>query len=189
MEKQTQKEEEKKTNTNELTLSELAPKTLHQLLQAQKLADAGLLEIDWNELEVLGANIHEKVDSCQYIHERYRSVITEMTEKVRLLTEVKRSLEGQFKRYKDYLCRSVEQSDLPKVPGDTFYLSTRKTKSLETTLEPDNELWLRFNDCIERSFKWKKLEIKKAMEKDPELQKYVVEKETKTPIFKSKREI
>lgn len=159
--------------------------SLHELLSLSRAADDGVLDAEL-DLEALGLDIRDKVDGIV----EYLSFLESRAEAFSKLAApfVKKSLsfQRQRKSLEEYVAFCLnrdkvereargEKVDKVVVPGECFQLRLKYSERVEPVSEPTTALYLTHKALIDRTYKWRKGEVKKALKAgDPVITKLAV---------------
>lgn len=165
--------------------------TLDSILSQMDLLDAGLLELDLNEMTELGASLSQKTDGYKAILDRIEFRAAELKAQIDELTGLRRTLESKHDQIRQRMSSVMESHGLERLPGKVW--NARLSKSCALEFQPGREKpnagdLQNFPSWVEVSMAWRKSEIKREMQSGVGHLPGAFISERKSVIFKAAKE-
>jgi hypothetical protein len=163
----------------ETGLEIVKPKTFGELISILQQADNAMIEVTPEEMEDVGNQLAEKVDSLDFILSRMEAEEKRLDDYIEQFSASKKAIANKRKSLKDYIKFVMEKNgfevyefewwhfdyqDWQKISGKMITISMRSSKSTEIELEPTAALYATFPKLIKREYAWIKSEVKKELE-------------------------
>ncbi len=144
--------------------------TLSDLLFAMQRGDEALAEMSDEQATELCLNLKDKVDSYKYVDDKFEAEINRIKADIQALSDAKKSLEGNQDRLRSLMAYHMKEKGYEKLPGKLWQVSLRTKKEVDYTLSEANATTYLIHgpDLMERSYSWKKSEVKRKVLSDPE---------------------
>lgn len=166
------------------------PKTFGELISILQQADNAMIEVTPEEMEDVGNQLAEKVDSLDFILSRMEAEEKRLDDYIEQFTASKKAIANKRKSLMDYIKFVMEKNGFEKISGKMITISMRSSKSTEIELEPTAALYATFPKLIKREYAWIKSEVKKELEADNKtVAGFAKIVENKSVNFKVKKEI
>jgi hypothetical protein len=174
-----------------MTTGETARDTLLKLLTDLEHADAGLIDFDPEKHHETLVKAEIKIDSYQYILQKYESRIAEIKSEIDQLAKIKSTLENRANSLEKTLLWIMKHRGLDMFPGVKHVLKIVKRKKVVMTVdEPDSQIFLKLPMLVKRNYCWDKRAFNRAFAADPNsLATYAKEEISESIKFDLKRTI
>jgi len=159
----------------------LQPKfNIWQLFDLLEKFEAGLLEADINPDDIFEMT-QEKIDAIHEVIQAYDAKIDSTKSRIDQLRAAAGVLESKKKRLQEWLIKSCKHHGIKKFTSDNNVMTLVERKDVNIKHPANMETYIRFPtyvEMIEREpeFKWKKDDLKTAINSDDELREFAEEK-------------
>ena len=146
-------------------------KTLGDILSSLQQADDGLLSFTEEQQRSVVEDLKDKVDSYKYIDDKFDAEITRLDEQMKMIAEVKKSLQNNKAKLRELMAFHMVQNNFEKLPGQMFQVSLVRRNDVDLTItnEPNEELLLEYGpQFINKTYSWNTTSLKRAVKADPE---------------------
>ena len=167
------------------------PKTFAELLATLTDADNAIIDLSFEDMEAVGSQLKEKVDSLEFILSKIESEKERLKSQIDRLSTAKSQIENKEKALKSYIKFAMESNGFEKLAGKNYSISFRSSESTIVKVEPDSSLFAKYPTLISRSYSWKKTELKKALKdaSNSDLTRFAETVENKNIQFKVRKEV
>jgi len=141
--------------------------TLDGLLSQMDMMDAGLLELDLDEMEALGARLSEKTDAYKAVLDRIEFRAAELKAQIDELTMLRRAMEGKHDQIRKRLAYVMETHGIDRLPGKVWSARLSKSAALEFEQgreKPNDEDLALFPSWVSVELSWRKADIKREIQ-------------------------
>lgn len=141
--------------------------SLDGLLTTMDQMDAGLLELDLDEMEALGESLAEKTDAYKAVLDRLEFRAAELKAQIDELTILRRAMEGKHDQIRRRMAAVMESHSLDRLPGKVWNARLSKSAALEFEPgreKPNDEDLALFPSWVTVELSWRKADIKREMQ-------------------------